>query len=81
MIIRDGKGTGNWVALRCALRGRDPKFELRESLPKASLAWDVDHLPRVLVSEDVYRELERQVPQAFADSVLSSIRTWEARCQ
>lgn len=74
MLIRDGNSERQWAALRLALRGRNPRFIRRESLPDCTIAWAEERLPDVLLSPDVYELLERAIPGSFTDHVLAPIR-------
>jgi hypothetical protein len=74
MLIRDGNSNAEWQALRAALGRREARFVLRESLPTGTMGWDSEHLPRVLVSRDLYESVERVIPRAFADYVLAPVR-------
>jgi hypothetical protein len=68
VIIRDSKNPSQWAALRRALRGRGPRFVVRESLPPATIAWSRARLPLVLVSRDVREQLAASFVRAVPDA-------------
>lgn len=73
MIIR--KPTDEEVVkLNMALDGREARFRLRESLPPDTIAWNVERLPLVLVSSDLFEEIGQRKAALFAASVLYPIR-------
>lgn len=63
-----------WTKLRRDLAGRSVRFVRRECLPDATVCWDVEHLPKVFVSPDMYHALRAAIPMHFSRDVLRGIR-------